>query len=184
MKIAGPAFTMWGIREPRYDKDLPRPDFDNNALFDHIYPGCVVAINAEKDSVVGHWGEMMSYGAKAAGAVGAVIDGGTRDKPGILDISGWSCFARYTSPIESKKRWRPREIQIPIYMTGTLTNEVLVRPGDWLFGDVDGVLVIPQEILPEAVEKVTELSQLERLSREAFRKGANFREVYEKFQRA
>ena len=62
-------------------------------------------------------------------------------------------------------------------MTGTLTNEVLVRPGDWLFGDVDGVLVIPQEILPE-------LSRLERLSREAFRKGANFREVYEKFQRA
>ena len=72
----------------------------------------------------------------------------------------------------------------PFRMTGTLTNEVLVRPGDWLFGDVDGVLVIPQEILPEAVEKVTELSRLERLSREAFRKGANFREVYEKFQRA
>ena len=69
-------------------------------------------------------------------------------------------------------------------VTGTLTNEVLVRPGDWLFGDVDGVLVIPQEILPEAVEKVTELSRLERMSREAFRKGANFREVYEKFQRA
>lgn len=69
-------------------------------------------------------------------------------------------------------------------MTGTLTNEVLVRPGGWLFGDVDGVLVIPQEILPEAVEKVTELSRLERLSRDAFRKGANFREVYEKFQRA
>lgn len=69
-------------------------------------------------------------------------------------------------------------------MTGTLTNEVLVRPGDWLFGDVDGVLVIPQGILPEAVEKVTEPSRLERLSREAFRKGANFREVYEKFQRA
>ena len=161
-----------------------KPPTANNALFDHIYPGCVVAINAEKDSVVGHWGEMMSYGARAAGAVGAVIDGGTRDKPGILDISSWSCFARYTSPVESKKRWRPREIQIPIYMTGTLTNEVLVRPGDWLFGDVDGVLVIPQEILPEAVEKVTELSQLERLSREAFRKGANFREVYEKFQRA
>lgn len=184
MKVAGPAFTIWGIREPRFDEALPRPDFDDNALFDHIYPGCVVAINAEKDQVVGHWGEMMSYGARASGAVGAVIDGGTRDKPGILGIGQWSCFARYTSPIESKSRWRPREIQIPIYMTGSLTQSVLVRPGDWLFGDVDGVIVIPEEILAEAAARVSELARLERLSRKAFQAGATFREVYEKYKRA
>lgn len=183
-KAAGPAFTIWGIREPRFDADLPRPDFDDHALFDRIYPGCIVAINAEKDQLVGHWGEMMSYGARAAGAVGAVIDGGTRDKPGILDIEGWSCFARYTSPIESKSRWRPREVEIPIYMTGTLTSSVLVRPGDWLFGDVDGVIVIPREILEEAAEKVSELARLERLSREAFREGKTFREVYNMYRRA
>ena len=123
-------------------------------------------------------------GARAAGAVGAVIDGGTRDKPGILDIENWSCFARYTSPIESKSRWRPREVEIPIYMTGTLTSSVLVRPGDWLFGDVDGVIVIPIEILEEAAEKVSELARLERLSREAFREGKTFREVYDMYRRA
>ncbi len=183
-KVAGPAFTIWGIREPRYDADLPRPDFDNHALFDRIYPGCVVTLNCEKDQVVGHWGEMMSYGARAAGAVGAVIDGGTRDCAGILEIDNWSCFARYTSPIESKSRWRPRETQIPIYMTGTLTSSVLVRPGDWIFGDVDGVIVIPIEILDEAAQKVSELSKMEELSREAFRGGATFREVFERFHRA
>ena len=183
-KIAGPAFTIWGIREPRFDAALPRPDFDDHALFNRIYPGCVVVINDEKDQVVGHWGEMMSYGARAAGAVGAVIDGGTRDKPGILQIENWTCFARYTSPIESKSRWRPRETQIPIYMTGSLTQSVLVRPGDWLFGDVDGVLVIPEEILGEAATRVCELARLERLSRTAFREGASFREVYEKYRRA
>lgn len=183
-KVAGPAFTIWGIREPRFDEALPRPDFDNHALFDKIYPGCVVVINAEKDQVVGHWGEMMSYGARAAGAVGAVIDGGTRDKPGILNVENWTCFARYTSPIESKGRWRPRETEIPIYMTGSLTQSVLVRPGDWLFGDVDGVLVIPEEILAEAAEKVSELARLERLSRAAFQEGSTFREVYEKYRRA
>ena len=116
--------------------------------------------------------------------MGAVIDGGTRDKPGILDIENWSCFARYTSPIESKSRWRPREVEIPIYMTGTLTSSVLVRPGDWLFGDVDGVIVIPIEILEEAAEKVSELARLERLSREAFREGKTFREVYDMYRRA
>lgn len=184
MKVCGPAFTIWGMREPRYDAQLPRPDFDNCALFDRILPGCVIVLNAEKDDVVGHWGEMMSYGARAAGAVGAVIDGGTRDKPGILEIDHWACFARYTSPVESKKRWRPRETQIPIFVSGTLSRSVLVRPGDWIFGDADAVLVIPVEILDAVAEKVGELSEKERLSREAFQQGATFREVFEKYNRA
>ncbi len=184
MKVCGPAFTIWGIREPRYGEALPRPDFDNCALFDRLTPGCVVVINAEKDDVVGHWGEMMSYGARACGAYGAVIDGGTRDKPGILNIENWSCFARYTSPVESKMRWRPRETQIPIYVSGTLTKMVQVRPGDWIFGDADAVVVIPLEILDEVVAEVMEISEKERLSRIAFNEGATFREVFERYNRA
>lgn len=184
MKVAGPAFTYWGMREPRYDKELPRPDFDNFAIFDHFYPGCVVVINAEKDDQAGHWGEMMSYGARNAGAVGAVIDGGTRDKIGILRISNWSCFARYTAPVESKKRWRPRECQVPIYMSGTLTRLVRVNPGDWILGDADGVIVIPQEILPEALANVEKLSEKEELSRRDLAAGLSFREVYNKYGRA
>jgi len=184
MKVAGPAFTYWGMREPRFDADLPRPDFDDNALYDKILPHSVIVVNAEKDNVLGHWGEMMSYGARAAGAVGAVIDGGTRDKMGILGIDNWACFARYTSPVESKKRWRPREVQVPIFVTGTLTSSILVRPGDWIFGDVDGVIVIPIEILDEVVEKVRELSEKEALSRKAFQEGWSFKEVYEKYKRA
>ena len=70
MKVAGPAFTYWGMREPRYDAALPpRPDFDDHALFDRITKHCVIVINAEKDDCIGQWGEMMSYGAKAAGVV-------------------------------------------------------------------------------------------------------------------
>lgn len=184
MKVCGPAFTIWGIREPRFDAELPRPDFDNCALFDKFTPGCVIVLNAEKDDAAGHWGEMMSYGARAAGAAGAVIDGGTRDKPGILEIENWACFARYTSPIESKKRWRPREIQIPIYVSGALSKSLLVRPGDWIFGDVDAVLVIPHEILGEVTVKVMELSEKERLSRIDFNNGATFREVFNKYRRA
>jgi len=185
MKVAGPAFTYWGIREPRYDEaHPPRPDFDNHAMFGKIPPHSVVVINAEKDDCVGHWGEMMSYGAKAAGAVGAVIDGGTRDKAMILNIENFACFARFTSPVESKKNWRPKEVQIPIYVSGTLTKNVLVRPGDWIFGDSDGVIVIPVEILDEVIEKVAELSKKERLSREAFKAGMSFKEVYEKYKRA
>jgi regulator of RNase E activity RraA len=184
MKVAGPAFTYWGMREPRNDSELSRPDFDNFAIFEHFYPGCVVMINAEKEDQVGHWGEMMSYGARNVGAVGAVIDGGTRDKANILRIDNWTCFARYSSPVESKKRWRPKECEVPILMSGTLTRYVRINPGDWILGDSDGVIVIPQEILPDALAAVEELSKKEELSRRDFAVGSTFKEVNNRYGRA
>lgn len=184
MKVAGPAFTYWGMREPLYDADLPRPDFDNYAVFEKFYPGCVVVINAEKEDQVGHWGEMMSYGARNKGAVGAVIDGNTRDKAGILKIDNWACFARCTTPVESKKRWRPKVCQVPIYMSGTLSRMVRVNPGDWIFGDCDGVMVIPKEILMDVLAAVEELSNREELSRRELAAGASLRDVVKKYNRA
>jgi regulator of RNase E activity RraA len=184
MVLAGPAFTIWGMREPLYDTDLPRPDFDNWALFDKFYPGCVIVLNAEKEDQVGHWGEMMSYGARNMGAVGAVIDGNTRDKAGILNIDNWSCFARFTTPVESKKRWRPKACQIPIYVSGTLTKVVRVNPGDWIFGDCDGVIVIPREILMDVLIAVEDLSNREELSRKALAQGEKMRDVVNKYNRA
>ncbi len=184
MRVAGPAFTILGTREPRFGEALPIPEIDHFALFDQIYPGCVVVINAEGDRLAGHWGEMMSYGARNAGAVGVVIDGGTRDRAGILAIEGWACFARYTSPIESEKRWRPKELQVPIYMTGTTTSTVRVNPGDWIVGDGDGVLVIPQGILGSVLSAVTDVAERERLSVEALARGESLKEVFAKYHRA
>jgi 4-hydroxy-4-methyl-2-oxoglutarate aldolase len=184
MKVCGPAFTVWGMRESRYDENLQRPDFDNYAMFNKMYQGCVVVMNSEKDDVVGHWGEMMSYGARNCGAVGAVIDGGTRDKMSILNIKNWACFARYTSPVESKKRWRPKELQVPIIVTGTLTKHLTVNPGDWIFGDVDGIIVIPKEICIEVLNNVEDLSNREELSREDLAKGEKLQDVFLKYRRA
>ena len=184
MKVAGPAFTMWGMREPLFGEDLPRPEFDGFVMFDRMYPGCVLVLNAEKDDVVGHWGEMMSYGARNKGAVGAVIDGNTRDKEGILDIENWSCFARNVTPVESKRRWRPKALEVPIIVSGTLTAHITVNPGDWIFGDCDGVMVIPKEILMEVLEKVEDLTERENLSRKALAEGMLLPDVVKKYGRA
>ena len=184
MKIVGPALTILGTSEPLYDDELKIPEFDNFAIFDSIYEGCVVVINAEKDDQVGHWGEMMSYGARNKGAVGVVIDGGTRDKAGILRIDNWACFAKYTSPIESNKRWRCKTLEKPIYMTGTLTKYVRVNPGDWIVGDCDAVMVIPQEILMEALPKIEDIYTREELSRKELATGAPLIEVIKKYNRA
>jgi len=77
MKVVGPALTILGTSEPLYGDELKKPEFDDFALFDRIYEDCVIVINAEKeDQVVGHWGEMMSYGDRNKEAAGVVIDGG------------------------------------------------------------------------------------------------------------
>ena len=184
MKIAGPAFTIVGARDPLYGDDVEGDEFSNFALFDKLYEGCIIVINAERDDVCGHWGEMTSYGAKNAGAAGVVVDGGTRDKTGILKIPGWHCFARYTTPIESRKRWRVRQIQGTIHMTGTLTKAVRVDPGDWIFADNDGVLVIPADVIPDLLPVVEDISHREDLAREAFARGWQIKKVVEAFDRA
>jgi regulator of RNase E activity RraA len=134
-KVAGPALTVLGTSEPLKDDELKKSEFDGFVIFDLIYKDCVIVINAEKDDQVGHWGEMMSYGSRNKKAAGVVIDGGTRDKAGILKIDNWVCFAKYTSPVESNKRWRYKAFEIPICMTGTLSKYVRVNPGDWIFGE-------------------------------------------------
>lgn len=183
MRIAGPAFTVRGSREPRYDDNFPRPQLKNFGLLKAVTPGSVVVINAEKDMNVGHWGEMMSLTARQHGAVGAVIDGGTRDMAGILQIPEWSCFAKYTSPIESKGRWRSQEFGAPIYMTGTTTSEVLVRPGDYIVGDCDGVMVIPQEIILEVLERTEAMEINEEGTRNDLLKGDPIDVVYARYNR-
>ena len=183
MRIAGPAFTVLGSREPRYGEDFPRPQFDNFGMFKAMTEGCIVVINAEKDQLVGHWGEMMSLAARQFGATGAVIDGGTRDREGILNIPDWGLFTRYTSPIESKSRWRSREFGIPIYMSGTTTSVVLVQPGDYVVGDADGVLVIPSELVDRVLVEAERTEVLEEGTRRDLAAGHPIWEVFQRYQR-
>ncbi len=181
--VAGPAFTVRGTREPRYDAELPRPKFDDFGLFKAMRDGCVVVINAEEDRQCGHWGEMMSYSARQHGARGVVVDGGTRDLEGLVNIPGWPVFARYTTPIESKKRWRPTDFDIPIYVSGSLTRVVRVDPGDWIVGDPDGVLVIPRDLAYEVLLAVGSVEEAEEGTRRDLANGVPIGAVYRKYGR-
>ena len=181
--LAGPAFTVRGSREPRYDSDLKRPQFEDFGVFRAMSEGCIVVINAEADRHCGHWGEMMSYSARQFGAKGVVVDGGTRDREGLAAIPDWPVFARYTTPIESKKRWRSLEFQAPIFVTGTLTSEVRVEPGDWIVGDPDGVLVVPRAIALEVLLAVERIEGNEDGTRRDLADGLPVAEVYRKYGR-
>ena len=149
MVVTGPAFTLMGTRNPREETDeLVRKDFRR---FEEIYEHSVVVIDGEGDDQTGHWGELLSTAAQARGATGVVVDGGTRDAAHLLKMKDWPVFCRYTTPVESRRRWRLIAHQTEINLTGTLSKYVSVRPGDWIFGDIDAVIVISMELAEEVL---------------------------------
>jgi len=153
-------------------------------LHDHLFPGCVVVVDGGGEPHTGKFGEMTSWDLMQRGAKGIVIDGYIRDLLGLEVIPDYTVCARGTSPIESAKRWSIVDVNVTIGMPGTLTSMVRVRPGDWIVGGPDGVIVVPQEIAMEVLEKVEEIEAREQGMREDFAKGMSFKEAYEKWGRA
>ena len=93
------------------------------------------------------WGGLMSTRAVALGAAGVVLDGFTRDTREILQL-GFPVFCRgsYTQDVSFRGRIAAFRVEIRI-------GQATIRPGDILFGDIDGVLVIPREIEAETVTR-------------------------------
>lgn len=91
------------------------------------------------------WGELMTTRAKKLGAVGAVVDGYARDTKAVLALDfPVFCYGNYAQ--DQGPRGKVADFRIPIKVGG-----VMVKPGDIIFGDMDGVCVIPQEIEEEII---------------------------------
>ena len=99
------------------------------------------------------WGELMTTRALQLGAVGAVLDGYCRDTRGILRL-GFPTFSYGSYAQDQRVRGRVIDFRCPIQFA----NGTVVRPGDIVFGDVDGVVIIPREqendIIQAALDKV------------------------------
>jgi regulator of RNase E activity RraA len=87
------------------------------------------------------------------------------------------------SPIESKGRARIRAIEKPIAVSGTTSRHLRVDPGDWVFGDMDGVVVIPAARVEDVLKKAEEIGGIEDEIRDQIRDGADVRKVFEKYGR-
>lgn len=176
MKMAGPAYTLKGGRHHSKQKRWPRP-----ALLEGMQKRCVAIYDARGDDHSGHWGELTSNRAAIAGCQGVVVDGGARDSTLQLQIPNWNCFCRYASPIEAATRGGIVSIGEPILMSGSLTSVVEVRPDDFVFADLDGVTIIPQEIVVEVLEKAEDVIERENKGRAMLWKGKSMADIAKKY---
>jgi 4-hydroxy-4-methyl-2-oxoglutarate aldolase len=136
-KLVGTAFTM---RCEAVDLPPAKPYQHLLAAYQDLRDGNVIVLQCA-EQVSAMWGELLSTAAVAKGAVGAVMDGATRDIEQILQI-GFPVFSMGFSPLDSAGRQEVVE-----HGTEIRCGNATVRPGDWVVGDIIGVVVIPRELL-------------------------------------
>jgi len=171
-KLFGRAATLSAIPvavEP------PKPYAVELECIDALRPGDVLVATTNGDRGSALWGELLSTASRAHGATGAVIDGLTRDAAKILDLD-WPVFAAGFSPLDSKGRIDGINYGEPIRI-----GACLVRPGDWVFGDIDGVVVVPASVADEAFSRALEKVTGENKVREELAKGRSVQEVFAEY---
>jgi regulator of RNase E activity RraA len=121
------------------------------------------------------WGEILTATARGRGAAGAVIDGFHRDTPRVLS-QGWPVFSRGSYGQDAGARAYVHDYNVPVEI-----GQVLVRPGDLVVGDVDGVVIVPHEIESEVLELAFEKVRAEVVTREAIGRGMSSTEAWETY---
>ncbi|MDX6748386.1 RraA family protein [Geminicoccaceae bacterium 1502E] len=134
----------------------------------------VLACDGPTDRIA-PWGELLSTAAGYRGAAGCVTDGLARDVRQIRE-TGFPVFCGGIGPLDSQGRGKMIAMDVPVRCGG-----VAVRPGDLVFGDVDGVVVIPAEIAEAVVAAALEKIDGENATRDELARGMKLAEVYEKY---
>jgi regulator of RNase E activity RraA len=142
---------------------------------DALQPGEVLVVATDGDSSCALWGELLSTAARARGAVGVVLDSLTRDAARILAMN-YPVFAAGFSPLDSKGRLEGVSHGQPVRL-----GDCVVRPGDWVCGDVDGVVVVPTELADQAFARALEKVTGENRVREELARGRSLREVFAEY---
>jgi len=174
MKLAGPAFTVRGRAMPPGER--PDPRLRQMDMLDAIFPGSVIVIDPGDETRAAHWGELMSNTALQKGARGCVINGGLRDSAQIVEL-GFPVFRVFHSPLSAAVRWEITDFGAPMRV-----GEVDIAPGDWILGDIDGVLVLPAAIVEKVITTTEEVCRKENIVREALQKGGSIRQLFDKYR--
>jgi regulator of RNase E activity RraA len=121
------------------------------------------------------WGEILTATARTRGGAGAVIDGFHRDTPRVLE-QNWPVFSRGSFAQDAGVRSSVTNFRCPVDISG-----VLVEPGDLVFGDIDGVLIIPKAIEAKIVSMALEKVAGEKVVRGEIEGGSSSTAVFDRY---
>ena len=170
--VAGPAFTV--LATDVYDIPEHPYKLEFEAV-DHLQPGNVLVATTTGSVCSGFWGELLTNGCLKRGAVGCILDGMSRDTREIRKLP-FALFLKGTNPLDSKGR-----TDVIAYDCTVECGGVTVHPGDVIFGDYDGVVVVPKEVAEECIERAFKKVEAENVVRDEIKAGATTTEVYAKY---
>jgi RraA family protein len=146
LRILGPACTV---------KCFPGDNLMVHKALDIAHRGDVIVVDTSSSQMTAVLGDTISMKARHRGIAGFVVDGLIRDLPAIQRLGDFPVFARATTPIGPLQRG-PGEINYPVSCGG-----VVVHPGDLVIGDLDGVVIVPQDVSQEILDVLVERAPAE-----------------------
>ncbi len=142
---------------------------------DALKPGDVSVHSTDYSRRIGTWGGLCTAAAMARGAAGVVTDAMVRDTRAIID-SGFPLYCRGISPVGAVARGLVVDYDVPL-----MCGDVMVHPGDVIFGDNDGVVVIPADVLDDALNHALEKLEREENTRREVERGDKLVDVYSRY---
>lgn len=155
------------VKEDPYGKEID--------LMDSLEEGDVVVHSTDYAKANAPWGELMSTVATLHKAAGCVCDSQIRDCVRIKAM-GFPVFYTGIRPLDSKGRGRVMDYDVPVRC-----GDVVVQPGEIVFADFDGIVVIPREVEDEVLRLAKEKTHMENLTREGLKQGRTLRSVYDEY---
>lgn len=173
----GTAHTAQQV-EIGYERERPEDSHDQPILqyLDDINRGDFIVQAAPDGVSSGLWGELLSTIAQEYGAVGALIDGPTRDSR-MIEEHGFPVWSEGNSSIESFGRISFHEYDVPVDI-----DDVKISPEDIIFADYESISIIDSEIVDEVIERSEEAIETENKVRADIRAGDSIFEVWERYE--
>ncbi|MDP3064817.1 MAG: RraA family protein [Chloroflexota bacterium] len=153
----------------------PNPYVNEIKAIDALVPGDVTVHSTDHSWTVAPWGELLSTASRMRGSTGAIVDALVRDVKRIIAMD-FPTFARGIKPVDSRGRGFAADFDITIQC-----GEVEVHPGEIVFGDYDGIVVIPKEAEEETLARALAKVEGENNTRMELLQGRLLGDVYKKY---
>jgi 4-hydroxy-4-methyl-2-oxoglutarate aldolase len=173
--LVGFAATIAG-RQERFEG----PDRAKLAFADALEPDSVAVWAGTDAGEYCLFGDLIAATMQQRGCRGAIVDGGLRDVAAI-DATGFPVYARCVSPVQGLGRWRVTETGAPVAIRAAYGAPIMVRPGDLVLGDADGVVVVSSDVIDEVLERAEAIVAAEAEARERSSEGMTAQEMLERY---